>query len=406
MTNIINIPDEISPLKKVMLHRPGNELLNLMPEYLENMLFDDIPWLEVAQSEHDTLVQTLRSLGVEVVYFAQLVTESLSHADVKMQLIEEFLMEAGVYSEYSRQMLSEFLLSMPTRQMVDFMISGLRKSQLDTTDKRHIHDYLNNDYPFIFDPMPNMYFSRDGFSFVGNGVIPSKMFTNQRARETLLAKYMLTYHKDFASCPKYYDRSRRFNIEGGDILALSSDTLAIGISQRTHANAIEQLARTLFLENSGYKRILAIDIPKKRTFMHLDTVFTMVDKNVFSVHPAAENSFTTLDVTDKDGDIDIKLRECKLQDVLKDVLKLDDIKFIKCGGQSPIDSAREQWNDGANTLAVAPGEVIVYARNTVTNALFEDNGIKTHKIPCSELSRGRGGPRCMTMPIFRQQNNK
>ncbi len=402
MGNIINVPSETAKLKKVLLHKPGNELLNLMPDYLEEMLFDDIPWLSVARQEHDEFAKTLTDNGVEVVYLRDLIIQSLVKDKVREELVDEYIAEALIYSGRTRNRIKDHLLKLSLSDMVDTMISGLRKNELPDNVKRHLSDYLKIDYPFLVGPMPNTYFMRDPFTCIGNGVAICKMHTKQRARENLFAKYIFTYHSDYNDAPIYYNRDFRFNIEGGDILVLNRTTLAIGISQRTHANAVEELARKILNKESGFTKILAIDIPKQRTFMHLDTVFTMIDKDVFSIHPNTEKSFRSLLVTkDEDGQIKIDLRDGALEDILKEVLNLDKIKLIKCGGNSVIDSAREQWNDGANTLAIAPGEVVVYARNNVTNQLFVDNGIIVHEIPCSELSRGRGGPRCMTMPIVR-----
>lgn len=400
MGNIVNVKSEIAPLKKVLLHRPGNELLNLVPDFLHEMLFDDIPWLAVAQREHDAFADTLRSLGAEVVYLRDLVRESIKNDEIKRNLIGDFLGEALGHTPSQKEKIREYLLNLPVGETVDVMISGLRKTELAGT-KTHLADFLNDQYPFLLDPMPNMYFQRDPFSFAANGVIVGKMFTRQRARENIFAKYIFAYHDDFCDTPKYYDRDYPYNIEGGDILVLDGRTLAVGISQRTHADAIERLAKNI-LGKGGFEQIVAIDIPKQRTFMHLDTVFTMIDYDTFSIHPNTQSSFVTLVLTKEGDKIKIKRLEGGLDEILARVLRIDKVKLIKCGGDSPIDAAREQWNDGANTLAVAPGEVVVYGRNNVTNRLFEDNGIKIHEIPCSELSRGRGGPRCMSMPIIRE----
>lgn len=401
MGNIVNVKSEIAPLKKVLLHRPGNELTNLVPDYLSEMLFDDIPWLAVAQREHDAFAQTFRNLGIEVVYLTDLVCESIKSDGIKQLLVNDFLAEAIVHSPSQTEYIREYLLSLPTRKMVETMIAGMRKNELNGSRTEHLVDYLNNQYPFLLDPMPNIYFQRDPFSLIGNGVAINKMCTKQRSRETVFAKYIFSFHPDFCDAPKYYDRTLPYNIEGGDILILNAETLAIGVSQRTHANAIEKLADNVLNDESGFKRILAIDIPKQRTFMHLDTVFTMIDYDTFSIHPNTQNNFATLLLTKSGGKLKIEQRVGKLDEILSAVLGLEKVKLIKCGGDSSIDAAREQWNDGANTLAIAPGEVIVYGRNNVTNKLFEDNGIVIHEIPCSELSRGRGGPRCMSMPIIR-----
>lgn len=401
MGNIVNIRSEIAPLKKVLLHRPGGELLNLVPDYLAEMLFDDIPWLTVAQREHDDFARTLEKLGAEVVYLKDLVCGAIKNDEIKGMLADDFLKEAVTHSPSETQKIREFLLSLPTDKMVDVMIAGLRKTEFQSGVKKHLADFLSEQYPFLLDPMPNMYFQRDPFSFAGGGVIIGKMFTKQRSRENLFAKYIFSYHDDFSCIPVYYNRNYPYNIEGGDILVLNEYTLAVGISQRTHADAIEELSKNILGEESGFTQIVAIDIPKQRTFMHLDTVFTMIDHDTFSIHPNTQSSFVTFVVTKKDGKIKIERRDGGLDEILSRVLGIDKVRLIKCGGESMIDAAREQWNDGANTLAVAPGEVVVYGRNTVTNRLFEENGIKIHEIACSELSRGRGGPRCMSMPVVR-----
>ncbi|MEG1528541.1 MAG: arginine deiminase [Clostridia bacterium] len=398
--SVSSVPNEISPLKEVLLHRPGRELLNLVPEYLPEMLFDDIPWLEKAQEEHDYFSQELTKNGTKVTYLEDLVEQSIVSEQVKEQFVMQYIAESSVYTDGARKSVKDFLYSVSNKQMIEYMFGGIRKSEI-TNQKQHLADYLSNDYPFVCAPMPNLYFSRDPFSFVGNGVIISKMYTNQRQRETLFAEYIFNYHKEFSKVPQYYSRDAMFSIEGGDILMLNSSTLAVGISQRTHPSAVEKLAKNLLFGNSGITTVLAIDIPKNRSFMHLDTVFTMLDKDKFTIHPNTMGQFNAFILTAKDGELLINQKLDKIENILKEVLGLNNITLIKCGGNNSIDSAREQWSDGANTLAIAPGEVIVYARNNVTNKLLEQNGVIIHQIPCSELSRGRGGPRCMSMPIKR-----
>ena len=199
-----------------------------------------------------------------------------------------------------------------------------------------------------------------------------------------------------------YERTERATIEGGDILVLNEKTIAIGISQRTTPQAIEILAKKLLREETGFSNILAIDIPKSRSFMHLDTVFTMVDRDKFTVHPNISDALKVF-VLERGGHDSIQITEEKgsLENILRSHLELDQVDLIKCGGSNVIDAAREQWNDGSNTLAVAPGVVVVYSRNHVTNRILQEHGIETIVIPSSELSRGRGGPRCMSMPLIR-----
>lgn len=397
----VQVKSEIGHLRKVLLHRPANELLNLIPQYLHSQLFDDIPYLEVAQAEHDNFAKLLTSKGVEVVYYTDLIAQSIINNDIKKLIIHKFLTEANLHSQYIFDQLYEYLFNLDNRELASVMISGIRKNNLNLNSNKHITDLLKCDYPLILDPMPNMYFARDPFSFVGNGVIISKMFMDARKRETLWAEFIFNYHPIYKNIPKYYCRDDNYPIEGGDILVLNSSTLAIGISQRTSAYAIEKLASTILNSDSGFKSILAFDIPKQRSFMHLDTVFTMLNTNTFSIHSEILNNLTVIQLKLIDNKLTITKLEGSLPDILKKVLDLDSVKLLSCGGADEIDSVREQWSDGANTFAIKPNEVVVYRRNTVSNKHLVDAGIIIHEIACSELSRGRGGPRCMTMPIFR-----
>jgi len=256
----------------------------------------------------------------------------------------------------------------------------------------------------MIDPMPNLYFTRDPFASIADGISLHRMKTYTRNRETIFAKYIFEYHPDYAQkeIPFWYNRTDRFSLEGGDILILNQNILAIGISQRTDPVAIEIFAERILNSENGFNRILAFNIPKLRSFMHLDTVFTMVDYNKFTIHPNIQSAITVYSLTLQDGQIAIDEERDLLENILSKYLEIDDVELIKCGGNSAIDAAREQWNDGSNTLAIAPGEVVVYSRNYVTNRLLEDRGIKTHVMPSSEVSRGRGGPRCMSMPLIRE----
>ena len=402
----IHVNSEIGRLKKVMLHRPGHELENLMPEYLDRLLFDDIPYLRIAQEEHNSFADILRQNGVEVVYLSDLVAESIINQDVKDQLIQELIDDASITTSRERDILTDYFRSLDNKTMIAKMMAGIRKSEIQQAEGKSLGDFLrnlNNDYPFVLDPMPNLYFTRDPFASIGNGVSIHKMFTETRHRETLFAKFIFTYHPLYKNTQVWYDRDENFSLEGGDILILNKEVIAIGISQRTHENAIEKFAQKVLTEETHFKKILAINIPKQRTFMHLDTVFTMVDYDKFTIHP---NIMRDMDVfvIERDGNQRIRIIQetNRLEDILKRHLHLDNVTLIKCGSNNVIDSAREQWNDGSNTLAIAPGEVIVYSRNYVTNQILQENGIKTYVMPSSELSRGRGGPRCMSMPLIRE----
>jgi len=399
----INVYSEIGKLKKVLLHRPGKELENLMPEYLDRLLFDDIPYLKIAQQEHDAFANIFRENGAEVVYLEDLVVESLINDEVNSKFIDEYIEEAGIKEDRETGILKEYFLSFSDKKdMVLKMMEGIRKSEIKDYRGPGLADFLSNQYPFIIDPMPNLYFTRDPFAALGSGVSIRKMMTATRNRETLFGKYIFNYHPTYKDTKLFYDRTEDYSLEGGDILVLNKETIAVGISQRTNPNAIEKFANIILTEESSFKKVLAIDIPKTRAFMHLDTVFTMVDYDKFTIHPNIKSDIVVYVLKKIDGKMDITEERATLEQVLEKELNIDKIKLIKCGGDSVIDASREQWNDGSNTLCISPGEVIVYSRNYVTNKILEEEGIKIHIMPSSELSRGRGGPRCMSMPLIRE----
>ncbi len=409
---LLNVTSEIGLLKKVLLHRPGKELENLTPKWLDQLLFDDIPWLDLAQKEHDAFANILRENNIEVLYLVDLVTETLDYNEtIKEQFINQFIEEAHITSETLSKMLSIYLHDFKeTKDMVEATMAGIKKTDLPNFVKRTLTDYIR-DYPFVTDPMPNLYFTRDPFSILENGVCVNKMHTQARDRETIYGEYIFKYHPLYQNevIPHFYDRHFMPSIEGGDILILSESILAVGVSERTHPAAIEKLAKNLFFyHQTTFDTILAFDIPKSRAFMHLDTVFTQVDYGTFLTHSDINQDMNVFEIkrspigTHK---LQVKPITKRLNLILSDYLQ-EPITLIPCGGQDVIASDREQWNDGANTLAIAPGKVIVYERNHITNEILKTHGIEVIAIPSSELSRGRGGPRCMSMPFYRESKAK
>ncbi len=399
----VSVHSEVGPLKQVLLHRPGSELENLMPQYLGRQLFEDIPYLVHAREEHDQFAETLRKSGVEVLYLLDLVSEAVEAGGVKKKMADQFVAEAGLTVRGAEEEVREYLMSLPVRQMLGAMVSGVRKSQLPPKRRAHLVDYIDDAYPFLVDPMPNMYFTRDAFFMIGSGVCISRMANEVRQRETLFGEYLFNYHPVYKNVPKRHLRTDPFPIEGGDVLVLSPEVVAVGMSQRTDPHAVETLAGTLLSEETGIQRVIAIDIPKVRAYMHLDTIMTMVDRDKFTIHPSILPGVRSFSLTRRGKKLAITPENKKLRYVLSDALGLDkEVVMIGCGGASVIDAAREQWNDGTNTLAVAPGEVIAFSRNYVTNGILRDHGVTVHEIPSAELSRGRGGPRCMSMPFVRE----
>ena len=401
--NNLNVYSEIGRLRKVLLHRPGYEIENLTPELMDRLLFDDIPYLEIAREEHDAFAKVFTDNGVEVVYLEDLVAEVLEEISVKEEFLKQFIAEAGLKGRRAKTVLNYYLNIENNSALVEKLIAGIRREEISLFKDESLASMVTADYPFIVDPMPNLYFTRDPFAVIGHGVSINRMATVTRNRETIFGDYVFKYHKDFMGgpTPHFYDRTLDGSIEGGDILVLNDKVVAVGISERTRPQSIELFAKNLFEKDDSFKTVLAFDIPKSRAFMHLDTVFTMVDHNKFTIHPEIEGPLSVYAITRKEEGLDIVKETMELDKILAKHLGVEEVVLIRCGGKKGIDAGREQWNDGSNTLAIAPGEVIVYSRNHVKNKLLEANGIKIHVIPSSELSRGRGGPRCMSMPLIR-----
>lgn len=408
MKHPIHVTSEIGELQTVLLKRPGKEVENLTPDYLQQLLFDDIPYLPIIQKEHDYFAQTLRNRGVEVLYLEKLAAEALVDKKLREEFVDRILKEGQADVNVAHQTLKEYLLSFSNEELIQKIMGGVRKNEIETSKKTHLYELMEDHYPFYLDPMPNLYFTRDPAATVGDGLTINKMREPARRRESLFMEYIIKYHPRFANhnVPIWLDRDYKFPIEGGDELILNEETIAIGVSARTSAKAIERLAKNLFSRQNKIKKVLAIEIPKCRAFMHLDTVFTMVDYDKFTIHPAIQGPKGNMNIyiLEKGPDEEtLKItHRTSLMESLKEVLGLSELVLIPCGGGDAIASAREQWNDGSNTLAIAPGVVVTYDRNYVSNTLLREHGIEVIEVLSSELSRGRGGPRCMSMPIVRK----
>lgn len=402
----ICVRSETGTLEQVLLHRPGAELEQLVPGELERLLFDDIPYLQAAQQEHDAFAEMLRHNGTQVLYLEELMAQTLAaDPQVRRRFVRQFIEEGGRIARHFQPALYEYLTALTDDELVRRTMTGVSMEEfLPEGQRGALVSLTRGSHRFVLDPIPNLYFTRDPFACIGEGVSLNAMYSPTRRRETIYGQYILKYHPDFAGqVPFYYRREDPFSIEGGDILNLSPRLLAVGISQRTTPEAIEILARNIFRdETAEIRTILALDIPNLRAFMHLDTVLTQVDRDTFTVHPEILGSLRVYRMTSGGRDsLQVTERTGTLEEILAGEMGLPRVKLIRCGGGDRVASEREQWNDGSNTLCIAPGKVVVYDRNYVTNAVLRDNGIQVLEMPSSELSRGRGGPRCMSMPLRR-----
>jgi len=410
--------NEIGQLKKVLLHRPGRELEHLIPNELERMLFDDIPYLKTAAEEHDVFAETLRQYGAEVVYLEDLASETIrSSPELRSRFIRQLIREGGSNARNFSEELFGYLMSIEDcGELILKTMAGVTAAELRVRNRQPLAELVQGENRFLLDPIPNLFYTRDQFAVIGRGVSLNHMHSVTRKRENIYAQFVLENHPDFSSGLKYYYRREYSSrIEGGDIFVLSPHVIAAGISQRTAPEAIEMLAHNIFSDpDSEVKTILAISIPNIRAYMHLDTVCTQLDKDKFLVHPGILETIRLFEIKPGSGSANaqktcagrscgIRVRELEdsLAVILAGYLEQDHVEIIKCGGNSLVASEREQWNDGVNTLCVRPGTVIAYDRNYITNSILRDHGIEVLEVPGSELSRGRGGPRCMSVPLER-----
>ncbi|MCK9217752.1 MAG: arginine deiminase [Firmicutes bacterium] len=402
----LDITSEIGKLKAVLLHKPGKELERLTPEYLRELLFDDIPWLKKMRQEHDGFAEVLRNRGAEVYYVEELLSQVLSDNKVKEEFTKSLLEQSKIVNPSLYEVIYDYIISKSSEEVVEIAISGLNKKDvLDDSREKSLVDYIYADYPLHINPLPNLYFMRDPAAVMGNGISINSMHTSARCREPMLIKYLYDYSPLFKkeNSPLWYDYNIPFSLEGGDMLVLSKEVVAIGCSERTSAQAIEILAKNLFSEMEGIREVVVVRIPALRAFMHLDTVFTMIDYDKFTIYPGIQDKVEVYRLVKGKKDNILVIHESDLVETLRKTLKIPTIRLIESGGGDPVTAAREQWNDSTNTLAIAPGVVVTYGRNEYSNEVLRKNGIEVLEIEGSELVRGRGGPRCMSMPLVRDE---
>lgn len=400
----LQVNSEIGPLRKILLHKPAEELNNLIPDNMHYLLFDDLPDYHMAGREYDSYLEILHQAGVETYFIEDLVAEALDQCDGREAFLHTFLGAHACFDEAEIEHLAQyFLAEKDNHKLVKQLIAGLRREDHpELGEKISPHAAIGDS--FLLNPLPNLFFTRDFMTVMGDTVSLNLMQSPARAPETVLARWFFRHHPDFKDVV-IHDLNdaadpEACRIEGGDIIVLNEETIIVGISQRTGEQGVAYLAQKLF-EKGGVRNlqyVIGLEIPSKRAFMHLDTVFTQVDRDCFVVHPCVQGKMKIIEFT---RDKAPQHREGRLEELLAHYMGCDKVRLVRCGGDSAIDGEREQWNDGSNTLAIKPGEVIVYTRNPVTNKLLEEAGITLRPINVSELARGRGGPHCMSQPLFR-----
>ncbi|WP_412031761.1 arginine deiminase [Metamycoplasma buccale] len=396
----IHVYSEIGELETVLVHEPGREIDYITPARLDELLFSAILESHDARKEHKEFVAELKKNNVNVVELVDLIVETydLATKEAKEKLIEEFLEDsAPVLSEEHKKAVRNFLNGIKsTREKIEYMLAGITKYDLK----------IEADRELIVDPMPNLYFTRDPFASVGNGVTIHYMRYKVRQRETLFSRFIFSNHPKLVKTPWYYDPAEGLSIEGGDVFIYNNDTLVVGVSERTDLKTITLLAKNIKAnKDCEFKRIVAINVPKWTNLMHLDTWLTMLDKDKFLYSPIANDVFKFWDYDLVNGGaapqpVDNGL---PLNELLKSIIKKEPVLIPIAGNcASQIEIERETHFDGTNYLAIKPGVVIGYARNEKTNAALEKAGIKVLPFKGNQLSLGMGNARCMSMPLSRK----
>lgn len=396
-----HVDSEVGPLRQVILHRPGLELSRLTPRNVDALLFDDVLWAKRAREEHDAFAQVLRDHGTRVHYFTDLLAQTLDLAEARTWLLERVITSATV-GPALLDPVRELCAGLDGETLAGYLIGGLLKSDLRLAAPHSLVWSALDAEDFALAPLPNHLFPRDNSCWVYDKVSVNPMAKTARRRESLHAEAIYRFHPLFADTG--FDpllEGPVGTLEGGDVHVLGNGAVMVGMGERTTAQAVENLATRLFATGTA-RRLVAVQLPATRAYMHLDTVLTMVDRDAFTVYPGladALRSWTLTPSAAHDTGFDVRPNS-DLATALAEALDLDKVRML-CAPQDVRGAEREQWDDGNNFLALEPGVIVGYERNVTTNTYLRKQGIEIVTIAGAELGRGRGGPRCMSCPVER-----